>query len=73
MSRKKKDLTPAQQIEARLATKSFAKLEEEINKIIAARPPDVPLETVFGTNLDSGPVWGSGGPPHMILGRPVPL
>lgn len=70
MSRKK-NLTEAQQIEARLATKTFAKLEEEINKVIAENKKDKPLETLFGGELQMNNVWGSGGPPHMILGRIV--
>jgi hypothetical protein len=67
---KKNKLDP-QVIETRIASKSFASLDKEINKVIAQNKKDQPVENLFGSSLDQGPVWGSGGPPHMVLGRIV--
>lgn len=56
-------------IEAKLATKSFASLDKEINKILAQNKKDAPLESLFGTNAEM--TWGSGGPPHMVKGQVI--
>ena len=54
-------------VEAKLATKSFASLDKEINKILAQNKKDAPLESLFGTNAEVA--WGSGGPPHIVKGQ----
>jgi hypothetical protein len=65
--RKKKE----QSIETRIATKSFAKLSEEIEKILAEDKENRPIEDLLRSDLASAPLWGSGGPPHMVKGQIV--
>lgn len=65
MSRKKKE----QNIETRIAMKTFATLGEEIEKILAADKQDRPIENLLGSDLEVGALWGSGGPPHMVKGQ----
>ena len=67
MPRKKKE----QSIETRIATKSLAKLGDEVEKILASDKPDRPIEELLGSDLASTPLWGSGGPPHMVKGQIV--
>jgi|DEB0MinimDraft_3_1074331.scaffolds.fasta_scaffold71862_2 hypothetical protein len=65
MPRKKKE----QSIETRIATKTFAKLGDEIEKILAADKKDRPIEDILNSDLATHAVWGSGGPPHMVKGQ----
>lgn len=67
MPRKKKP----QSIESRIATKSFGKLSEEIEKTLAADKQDRPIEELLNSDLAANSLWGSGGPPHMVKGQIV--
>lgn len=64
MSKKKQD------IQTMLNAKSFASLDREIEKILAAEKKDRPVEELLkDISLTSGSLWGSGGPPHMVKGQ----
>jgi len=58
-----------QSIEARIATKSFAALESEIEKILAAEKKDRPIQELLNSDIAANAMWGSGGPPHMVKGQ----